>query len=260
MGLALGAETLLGAELPSPRPNAPQARKNEFKLLVTAANTPQAMKALKLEEHRAVKQSVCFFDTDDGALEANGLILRAREKAGEPGQSTVKLRAIDDATELSDVERAIQPERDWTHESGPALSRSLDHASLSRGLVLEVAAGRAAVAELFDEAQRKMVSERMKNFHWESLRRYGPVKSKVWRQQWTLQGFPQKVTAELWQLQQGARTQDILEVSANAKAETDAQAQALARQFFVAAKAAGLGEPAGQTKTKTVLDFFKPGR
>ena len=82
----------------------------------------------------------------------------------------------------------------------------------------------------------------------------------MWRQQWKLHGFPEELTVELWNLEKDGRTQDVLEVSASAKANTEAQAKELARKFFAAAKAAGLGESAGQTKTKMVLDFFKPGR
>ena len=100
----------------------------------------------------------------------------------------------------------------------------------------------------------------MKNFRWDSLRRYGPAESRVWRQQWKLHGFPENVTVELWHLAKDGRTQDMLEVSASAKAETEAQAQELAWKFFAAARAAGLGESTGQTKTRMVLDFFQPGR
>ena len=56
------------------------------------------------------------------------------------------------------------------------------------------------------------------------------------------------------------RILELLEISAKAKADTEEQAQTLAKQFFEAATAAGLGEPSGQTKTKQVLEFFAPGR
>ena len=101
---------------------------------MTPENAEQALAVLKLDEKRAVRQMVCFFDTADGALEAQNLILRARQKDGESGQSTVKVRATDGESELSDAERAIPPEQDWTHENGPTLSRSVDSAPLEKGL------------------------------------------------------------------------------------------------------------------------------
>lgn len=262
LGLLVVAESLSGADLqrPTRSPGSSPARKTEIKLFVTAANVEQAIKALKLDEHRAVKEIVCFFDTSDGALETSHLILRARQMGDGPGEFTVKLRATEGATELSDAERAIQPEQDWTSENEPTHARSVVRDSLARGLVSRVVAGQLAVAELFNEAQRKLVTARMKGFNMASLRRYGPVEALVWRQQWRLQSFPEKVTVELWHLQKDDQRQDVLEVSANAKAETEDQAQSLARQFFAAARAAGLGEPTGQTKTRKVMDFFKPGR
>ena len=99
----------------------------------------------------------------------------------------------------------------------------------------------------------------MKDFNWAGLRLYGPVEAEVWKQQWKLDGFPEDVTVELWHLQKDGEQQDILEVSANAKAETDEQAKELAQRFFAAARAAGMGEPTGLTKTQMVLDFYQPG-
>ena len=235
------------------------ARKNEIKLFVTPANTEQALKVLKLDGAKAVEQMVCFFDTADGALESQNLILRARQKNGEPGDSTVKLRAIDGAAALSEAERAIQPEQDWTHATSSTLSRSLDRPSLELGLVPKVAKGEGQVKDLFNEEQQNLIVALMKDFSWESLRRYGPVQVRVWREDRRLEGFKEKVTIERWVLEKGGRTLEVLEISAKTKAETEEQAQTLANQFFRAAKTAGLGEPSGQTKTKQVLEFFKPG-
>jgi hypothetical protein len=172
----------------------------------------------------------------------------------------VKLRAIDGTTNLSQAERAIRPEQDWTHETGPTLSRSMDWDSIETGLVKKIATDGGKVGELFNAEQQNLVMARMKDFSWESLKRYGPVQARVWREHRTLAGFKEKVTIERWRLEKDGRSLEILEISAKAKADTEEQAQALAKQFFGAAKAAGLGEPSGQTKTRQVLEFFKPGR
>lgn len=235
-------------------------RKNEIKLFVRPENTERALAVLKLDEKRAVRQMVCFFDTAAGALEAQSLILRARQKDGESGQSTVKFRATDGAPELSEAERAIPPEQDWTHEGGPTLSRSVDSSPLSKGLVSKVAAGEGEVVRLFNDEQKNLVMARMKDLNWGSLRCYGPVEAKIWREQLDLDGFEEKVTVEVWHLEKDGNSLEVLEVSANANADSEAQAQALAKQFFAAARSAGLGEPAGKTKTEMVLDFFRPGR
>lgn len=256
--LAALSNPLAGAELETTAPTF--ARKNEIKLFVTPGNTEQALKALKLDEKIAVRQVVCFFDTGDGALRANHLILRARQKEGEAGESTVKLRAMEGETELSDAERAIQPEQDWANENEPTLSRAMDSELLPNGLVPKVTASDGDVSELFDEKQQKMVITRMADFKWDRLKRYGPVETLVWQQHRKFVGFKERVTIELWRLEKDGRKMEILEVSTKVKAGTEEKARAMAKKFFLSARAAGLGEPSGKTKTQMVLEFFKPGR
>src|SRR5258708_19128694 len=99
LSLLLIAQSLSGADLAKQPPwgsAASSPRKIEMKLLVTAANTPQAIKSLKLDERRAVEGIVCFFDTSDRALNASHFILRARQQTGQLGESTVKFRAAAD--------------------------------------------------------------------------------------------------------------------------------------------------------------------
>jgi hypothetical protein len=239
---------------------APLARKNEIKLFVTAANTQQALEALGLDESKSKQRTVCFFDTGERLLAANHLILRARQGKKGRGDSTVKLRAHENDTALSEAERNIQPEQDWTNENEPTHSRSLDNKSLAKGLVSEVISGRLPASALFSQQQHDLVTGRIMDFDWSGLRLYGPVDVMVWRQQWKLDGFPEDVTVELWQMQKEGKLLDILEVSTKVRADTDEQARELARRFFAAARAAGLGEPTGQTKTQMTLDFFQPGR
>jgi hypothetical protein len=128
------------------------------------------------------------------------------------------------------------------------------------GLVSRAAAGEVSIAELYNKKQKKLVSARLGNLDWGSLRRYGPVETEVWREYRQFDGFPEKITIERWHLEKDGKTLEILEVSAKTKAETEEQAQAMAKQFFGVARNAGLGEPSGQTKTRMVLDFFKPGQ
>ena len=259
-GLALGGTWLPGAELPNPAPAqaAAASRKAEFKLLVPAADTARALSALKLNPQRAVTAIVCYFDTSDGALDAKHLILRARQQGAANGESTVKLRAAEGLTALGDAERAIPSEQDWVDETGATFSRSLDNGSLAKDLVSKVAAGQVPVVELFTAAQRQLITARVPDLKWEQLHCFGPLRAEIWRQQAQLPGFPSAVTVELWHLQKPDQKLDLLEISAKAKPKSPAQAQALAKQFYAAAKTAGLGDPSGQTKTRMVLDFFQP--
>jgi len=247
--LILGSPWLLADDAP--------LRENEIKLFISAANVESALKALNLDERKATTRTVCFFDTADASLAARNLILRARQSAGKSGDSTVKIRANEGAVELSEAERAIQPEQDWTHEDKPVLSRSLNRNSLPKGLLKDVTGGITPIRKLFDKAQENLITARIEDLDWNTLKCYGPVETRIWKRQFKFEGFEEPVTVELWQLKKDGKTDQILEVSTKAIAETESQAQALAKQFFAAAKSAGLGEPAALTKTKKVFEFHK---
>jgi hypothetical protein len=214
---------------------------------------------LKLDEKPSTKVDVCFFDTPDGALAAKGLTLRARQKAGSSGDSTVKLRTPDRAAELSDVERSIKPEEDWTNETQPVISRSLDRGSLPDSMLHQVIAGHARAKNLFNSRQRALVAARVPDFRWPSLRIYGPVHAEVWSKQFLLTGFPKAVTVERWHLEKPGRTLEILEVSATVRVNSAEEVTKLVKDFFGATASAGFGKPAGRTKTQVVLDFLKTG-
>ena len=231
----------------------------EIKLLVRADKMTEATKILELAARPAIKQIVCFFDTTNGTLAARGLILRARQRAGSPGDSTVKMRTTGDTGELSKLEQSIKPETDWTRETDPSTSRSMDNSALPDGLVRQVAQGGAVAKKLFKKEQRRLVEARIKDFDWGGLKCYGPIQAEVWEQSFKLKIFPDAVTVERWHMTKETRTLDILEVSAKARVQTAAEGKELVKQFYKATEEAGLGRPGGRSKTQIVLDFFKPG-
>jgi hypothetical protein len=244
-----------GSDAPSP-----PSGKIEIKLLVPADKVAGAARMLKLDAKPGVKEQVFFFDTTNYVLDAHNLILRARQKAGHPADSTVKYRTKSTADKLSDAEKHISPEEDWSSETAPAISRSLDWDRLPDGLLGEVDRGRWTVDRLFDGAQRQMVEARMTNFKWQALRRFGPIQAELWDDQFKLEDFPEAVTVERWHIERGSQTLEILELSAKARPKTNADAKRLADEFFRSAEKAGLGRPGGQSKTTLIFDFFKPGR
>jgi len=236
------------------------ADKIELKLLVPREKVAAATKMLKLDAKPGVKEQVFFFDTTNYVLEAHNLILRARQKVGHPADSTVKLRTASAASELSDAEKSIKPEEDWSNEIAPAISRSVDYDPLPDGVLATVDQGTWTVDKLFNDAQRRMVEARVKNFSWPALRRFGPIQAEVWDEQFKLKDFPEAVTVERWRIEKDGNALDILEVSAKTRPGKNGDARKLANQFFRAAEKAGLGRPGGQSKTMLVFDFFKPGR
>lgn len=231
---------------------------NEFKLLVTSLNSNATLKLLKLNRLTAKMEVVYYFDTQDKQLQSQNLILRARQIEDQTGDSTVKIRVSAEALKWSDQELALPPEQDWITKVAPTIARSLSRKDLEICMFNNVASGSMQVSTLFTEPQRQLVETRMLDFDWANLKRFGPVQAEVWTRQAILPGFDQAITVELWRMQQDDRYQEILEVSAKVRTENNMQAKLLAIQFFSAAKSLGLGEPDDQSKTKLVMDFFKP--
>lgn len=234
-------------------------RENEIKFQVAPANVATALKTLNLNPAAATTRNTCFFDTADGALAARNLILRVRQTAGKSGDSTVKIRTTEATAKLSPAEQAIPPEQDWTGESEPAISRSADRALTDSALLGRVLAGKAPVRELFNKQQQALVTGRIAGFKFKSLKRHGPFKTRTWKKLSNLDGFARQLTVELWSLEKAGRSEQILELSTKVTTGTDAQARAVAKRFFAAAKSAGMGKPDTRTKTRRIIEFYQPG-
>lgn len=249
--LLLGTPPVFAADKP--------LHQNEIKFQVVPAKVAAVLKSLNLDSNAATPRDVCFFDTADGALAARNLIVRVRQTAGKSGDVTVKIRTTDATAELSKAEQAISPEQDWTGESEPVISRSVERTLRDRELLGRVLAGKTSVRELLTKQQQELITGRIKGFRFESLKRHGPFKAQVWKKLSHLGGFEGQLTVELWDLQKADRIEEVLELSTTATTETDAQAGAVAKRFFAAAKTAGMGKPDPRTKTRRVLDFYQPG-
>ena len=259
-GFATCLALLLVAAAVSAAQTASALRKDEFKLTVTALDAATALRMLGLELSYAEQEIVYYFDTRDRVLQAHHLTLRARQPGGHSADSTVKLRASAGTLELNTEERALPVEQDWTNERGPSAARSINHKKIENSVFDKVVTGLLPVKELFTDSQRHLVVARVPGVTWESLEPIGPVQADVWSRQAQLAGFAHPVTVELWNLRQGEREQQILEVSAKVRVNTESEAQQLAKQFFAATRSAGLGEPNGLSKTTQVMDFFTSER
>src|SRR5262245_7630170 len=66
----------------------------ELKLSVPDADTRSTVNALEMDPLDAEIRQVAFFDTPDLALNAVGLVVRARRVQNKPGDSVVKLRPV----------------------------------------------------------------------------------------------------------------------------------------------------------------------
>lgn len=235
----------------------------EIKFVVREDNNPaawQKLAALKDVKHK--QERVCFFETETpslGGAPAN-LILRARQKEGETGDSTVKVRSETDALPSGEVEKRIVAEEDWSDAVKPNISRSLDWEPLPAGTFEQVMGGKAKAETLFQgPRQQALIKERNKDLDWNLVRRYGPLTAKVWKKKYHLSDAFPEVTVEDWLLERKGANRGVLELSIKLEDVAPASVQPKAEEFFKAVQGAGFGLPEDTSKTKLVIKFYKPG-
>src|SRR5262249_28298442 len=126
----------------------------ELKLTLPASAYRLAARALEMDPLEAQIRQVYFFDTPDLALNAAGVVVRARRIQGRPGGSTVTLRPI----EPSEVARRVRSSPQFGIEvdampGGYVCSGSMKNAVPSAD-VLAATSGRRPVHKLFSKEQR----------------------------------------------------------------------------------------------------------
>jgi hypothetical protein len=195
-------------------------------------------------------RQVFFFDTPDLALNAAGVVVRARRRQNEQGDTVIKLRPVipndlpEDlrAMETFNVEVDAMP-------GGYVCSASFK-GSADNTAIREAAIGERPIRKLFSKSQRAFFEAHAPDgIELDSLSTLGPIptiKVKV-----VPEGFGRKLVGELWMYPDGSQ---IVELSTKARPDEAFQVSAEARAFLLSKGVDLLGEQ--QTKTKTALEFF----
>jgi hypothetical protein len=191
-----------------------------------------------------------FFDTPDLALNAAGLVVRARRIQNDLGDTVVKLRPVVPA----ELPRKIRKSSSFGVEvdampGGYVCSGSMK-AEADPVRTKETFLGLRPVAKLFSKEQRAFYEEHApEGIELNSLSRLGPI--NVLKLKFIPDEFKRKLVAELWFYPEGSR---ILELSTKC-APSEAFDVAAETKAFLTSRGIDLaGEQ--QTKTKTALDFF----
>ena len=222
----------------------------ELKLTVPASNHRATVGALDLDPLQAQIRQVFFFDTPDLALNAVGLVTRARRIQGKGGDSVVKLRPVDP----SDLPKGLRESPNLVVEvdampggyvcSAALKSKSDPHA------IREAASGRHPVRKLFSKQQREFFAAHApEGVALDDLAVLGPI--FVLKLNLAPPDLGRRLVAELWLYPDGSR---ILELSTKCSATDAFQVAAEARAFLTSRGVDIAGEQ--QTKTKTALQFF----
>jgi hypothetical protein len=222
----------------------------ELKATVPAVDQRSAVDALGLDAIEAQIRQVFFFDTPDLALDAAGLVVRARRVQGGSGDSVVKLRPV----EPTELPKRIRQSDAFTVEvdampGGFVCSGSMKGA-VDAADVRDAVRGGRPVRKLFSKEQRAFYDEHAPDgTGLDDLTILGPI--FVLKLKSTPKGFGRKLTAEMWLFPDNSR---ILELSTKCP-PSEAFGVAAETRAFLGAKGIDL-DAEQQTKTRTALELF----
>lgn len=222
----------------------------ELKLTIHESARAEAARALGIDPLDSQMRQVFFFDTPELALNAAGLVVRARRRQNEEGDTVVKLRPVDPdhlpedlrAMETFNVEVDAMP-------GGFVCSASFKGVA-DNTAIRQAAGGDLPIRKLFSKQQRAFYEAHAPDgIELDALSTLGPipiVKVKV-----TPEGFGRRLVGELWMYPDGSQ---IVELSTKARPDEAFQVAAEARAFLLSLGVDLTSEQ--QTKTKTALEFF----
>ncbi len=222
----------------------------ELKLTVPVSDRTSGAAALGVDPLDAQIRQVYFFDTPDLALNAKGLVVRARRVQGKGDDSVVKLRPIV-PDELSDDLRdspSFGVEVD-AMPGGFVCSGSMKRA-LKTPNVRETAFGDRPIRKLFSKEQRALYATHApEGLELNDLSILGPI--LVLKLKFAPDGFARKLVAELWLYPDNSM---ILELSTKCMPSEAFQVAAESRAFLTERGVDLSGEQ--ETKTKKALEYF----
>jgi hypothetical protein len=222
----------------------------ELKLTIHESARAEAARALGVDPIDSQMRQVFFFDTPELSLNAAGVVVRARRRQNEEGDTVVKLRPVvpdhlpEDlrAMETFNVEVDAMP-------GGFVCSASFKGGA-DNTAIRQAANGDLPIRKLFTKQQRAFYETHAPDgIGLDTLSTLGPIpmiKVKV-----TPEGFGRKLVGELWMYPDGSQ---IVELSTKAKPDEAFQVAAEARAFLLSLGIDLTSEQ--QTKTKTALEFF----
>jgi hypothetical protein len=222
----------------------------ELKLTVPEAEHRATIQALDMDPLDAQIRQIYFFDTPDLALQAAGVVVRARRVQGRAADTVVKLRPVvpdDLPKELRrspgfGVEVDVMP-------GGFVCSASFKGATTNDDVRAAVR-GQGAIRKLFSKEQRALYRERApEGVPLDDLGVLGPL--FVLKLRWIPDGLDRKMVAELWFYPDGTR---ILELSTKCLPGQAFQVAAEARAFLQEHGVSPSGTQ--ETKTRRALTSF----
>jgi hypothetical protein len=222
----------------------------ELKLTVPEPDQRAATVALDLDPIEAQIRQVFFFDTPDLALDAHGVVARARRIQGKGGDSIVKLRPVVPSELPADLRLSKSFRVEVDALPGGFVCSGTLKGTPDAADVLQAATGARPLSKLFSKEQRRLFSAHApEGVGLDDLVVLGPI--FVLKLRFVPPELGRRIVAEMWMYPDGSR---ILELSTRCETGEAFQVAAEARAFLVGRGIDLSGEQ--QTKTRKALEYF----
>jgi len=219
----------------------------ELKLTVPESHQVATIRSLELDPLEAQIRQVFFFDTPDLALDAQGVVVRARRIQGKGNDSIVKLRPVvpHELPEELRTAAGFRVEVD-------ALPGGFVCSGTMKGTppdVLGAIHGERPLRKLFSKQQRAFYQAHAEGIELDGLLTLGPI--FVLKLRLTPKKLGRRLVVEMWLYPDGSR---VLELSTRAATGEAFQVAAELRAFLADRGVDVSGDQ--ETKTRKALQYF----
>ena len=222
----------------------------ELKLTVPAADQRSAVQALGMDPLDAQIRQVYFFDTPELALNAHGVVVRARRVQQKDDDTVVKLRPVVPSNLPAGLRASPNVSVEVDAMPGGYVCSATVKRTLAAGPVKAVGAGERPIRKLFSKEQRAFYEANApEGIGLDDLTMLGPI--TVFKLKFSPADFGRRLVAEMWMYPDNSR---ILELSTKCTPGEAFQVAAETRLFLSKHGVDLLGDQ--QTKTKTALEYF----
>ena len=205
--------------------------------------------ALGMDPLDAQIRQVFFFDTPELALDAQGVVARARRIQGKGDDSVVKLRPVVPNELPADLRRSANFRVEVDALPGGFVCSGTLKRALGPTAVSSAVAGERPLRKLFSKEQRAFFAAHAEGIELDDLTIFGPI--FVLKLRFTPEELGRRLVAEMWLYPDGSR---VLELSTRCATTEAFQAAAEVRAFLAGREVDLSGEQ--ETKTRKALEYF----
>lgn len=224
----------------------------ELKLSVPLASHRATIESIGLDPVEAQPRQAFFFDTPDLALNAAGIVVRARRIQGGDADTVIKLRPVDPSAIDRELRRSAAFKIEVDAMPGGFVCSASFKGVCTGQEVLDVTSGEMPLRKLFSKEQRAFYDAHAPaGLTMDQLVLLGPTFLLKAKHQPKAKDFDRPIVVELWLYPDGST---VMEVST--KCEPKEALQVIADfKAYLAGHGIALGADQS-AKTKTALEFF----